>query len=119
MRIGQRHDLSRIGRIGKNFLVTGQRGIENNFASGIAFGADRLAVEDGSIFQSQNRGYRHAGTPLEPSPARIKIVGWSLSARGAYMHKAGGVLANILPPCVGLTRFGLGGNFTNPPKVCP
>ena len=28
------------------------------------------------------------------------------------MHKAGGVLANILPPCVGLTRFGLGGNFT-------
>jgi hypothetical protein len=35
------------------------------------------------------------------------------------MHKAGGVLANILPPCVGLTRFGLGGNFTKRAPECP
>jgi hypothetical protein len=66
--IGERDDLSGIGRIGEDFLITGQRGIENDFASSVAFGADRLAAEDRSIFQSQDRGYRHAGTPLEPSP---------------------------------------------------
>src|SRR6187549_1823101 len=68
--IGQRHDLTRVRRIGKNFLITGQRGIENDFATSVALGADRLAVEDGPIFKSQNRGYSHAGTPLEPAPAR-------------------------------------------------
>src|SRR5262245_50797211 len=68
-----------------NFLVTGQGGIENDFASGVAFGADRLAVEDRSIFQSQNRGYRHAGTPLEPLAARKQVwMGGVLSARSVH-----------------------------------
>jgi hypothetical protein len=72
VRIGERYDLSRIRRISEDFLIAGQRRIENYFAGGIALGADRLAVEDGSIFQSQNRGYRHAETPVEPQQARKK-----------------------------------------------
>src|SRR6185369_16391931 len=71
--IGQSDDLSRVRRIGENFLITGQRGIENDFASSVALGADRLAAEDRSIFQSQNRGYRHADTPLESLQTRRKM----------------------------------------------
>ena len=56
VRIGQRDDLARVGRVGEDFLVAGDGGIENDFACGVAGGANRLAAEDGPVRQRQHRG---------------------------------------------------------------
>ena len=40
VRIGERDDLAGVGRIGENFLIARQCGIENDFAGGVAFSSD-------------------------------------------------------------------------------
>jgi hypothetical protein len=45
MGIGQGDDLPRIGWIGENFLIAGQRGIEDHLTDGHAFGADGTATK--------------------------------------------------------------------------
>ena len=62
VRIGERDDLAGVGGIGEDFLVSGQRGIENDFASGVALGSDGLAAEDGTVRQRQHRRYAHGFT---------------------------------------------------------
>ena len=59
---GQRDDLSRVGRVGENFLITREGGVENDFACGVAFGSDRLSAEDRSVGQREHRRYAHALT---------------------------------------------------------
>jgi len=61
VRIGQGDDLPAIGGIGQNLLVAGDRGIENDFALGVAIGADGLAPEQAAVFQGQKRGFPQEG----------------------------------------------------------
>ncbi len=53
LRVGHRHDLAAIARIGEDLLVAGHRGVEADFAVDFAIGADRGAGVDGAIFERQ------------------------------------------------------------------
>ena len=48
-RIGHRHNLAAIGRIGEDFLIAAHRGVEANLASGRALRSERLAMKNPSI----------------------------------------------------------------------
>jgi hypothetical protein len=63
--IGQGDDLTAVGRIGQDFLVAGQRGVEDDFADAAAAGADALALKHRSVGQGKKGGrkMRHDGTP--------------------------------------------------------
>jgi hypothetical protein len=49
VRIGQRDDLLRVGRIGEDFLIAGQRGVEHHFAGRRALDANACAVEQAAV----------------------------------------------------------------------
>ncbi len=54
MRVGQANDLPGIAGVGENFLVTGEAGIENDFAAAARDRAGRAAVKDAPVFQREN-----------------------------------------------------------------
>ena len=56
VRIRQADNLPRIAWVGENFLVTGEAGIENNFAAAARDGARGAAVKDAPVFQRERRG---------------------------------------------------------------
>jgi len=56
MRVGQTNDLARITRVGENFLITGEAGIENDFAAAARDRAGSAAVKDAPVFQSERGG---------------------------------------------------------------
>jgi hypothetical protein len=56
VRIGEADNLSRIAGIGENFLVTGEAGIENDFAAPARDRARGAAVKDAPVFQREGRG---------------------------------------------------------------
>ena len=56
VRIGQTNDLPRITWVGENFLVTGEAGIENDFAATARNRAGRAAIKDAPVFQREDRG---------------------------------------------------------------
>jgi hypothetical protein len=56
VRIRQADDLSGIAGVGENFLVTGEAGIENDFAAAARDGAGRAAVKNASVFQREDGG---------------------------------------------------------------
>jgi len=49
MRIGERDDLARVARIGQDFLIPGDRGIEHHFADRRTGGADRMTTKDRAV----------------------------------------------------------------------
>jgi hypothetical protein len=55
VRIGQANDLPGIARIGENFLISSEAGVENNFAAPARDRAGRAAVKDAPVFERQNR----------------------------------------------------------------
>ena len=57
MGIGQRDDLTGVGRIGKDFLVAGHRGVENDLADRATVRADRSSTKHRSVGQRQQRGH--------------------------------------------------------------
>jgi hypothetical protein len=56
VRIRQADNLSGIAGVGENFLVTGEAGIENDFAAAARDRARRAAVKDAPVFQREDRG---------------------------------------------------------------
>ena len=56
MRIRQADNLSSIAGVGKDFLVTGEAGIENDFAATARNRAGRAAIKDAPVFQREDRG---------------------------------------------------------------
>jgi len=56
MRISQTDDLPGIAGVGEHFLITGEAGIENNFAAAARDRACRAAVKDAPVFQREYRG---------------------------------------------------------------
>jgi hypothetical protein len=56
MRISQADDLTGIARVGENFLVTGEAGIENDFATAARNRAGGAAIKDAPVFQREYRG---------------------------------------------------------------
>src|SRR5215469_4728826 len=53
-RSGQNNNLSGIGRVSENFLVTSNGSIKNDFAVAFAFGAVTFASKDAPIFEGKD-----------------------------------------------------------------
>ena len=56
MRVREADNLAGIAGIGENFLVTGEAGIENDFAAAARDSARSAAVKYAPVFQSENGG---------------------------------------------------------------
>jgi len=56
VRIRETNNLSGIAWVGENFLVTGEAGIENDFAAAARDRARCAAVKDAPVFQREDRG---------------------------------------------------------------
>ena len=54
--ISEADNLPRITWVGENFLITGEAGIENDFAAAARNRARRAAVKDAPVFQRECRG---------------------------------------------------------------
>jgi hypothetical protein len=55
MRIGKTNNLSGITGIGENFLIAGETGIENDFATAAGGGTRGASVKDSSVLERENR----------------------------------------------------------------
>jgi hypothetical protein len=55
VRIRQADDLARVTWIGENFLVSGETGIENDFAATAGARARRASVKDSPVFEREYR----------------------------------------------------------------
>ena len=53
--IGQADNLPGVAGVGKNFLITGEAGIENDFAAAARDRARRAAAKDAPVFQREYR----------------------------------------------------------------
>jgi len=56
VRIGQADDLARVAGVREYFLITGEAGIENDFAAATRDSACRTAVKYAPVFQSESGG---------------------------------------------------------------
>jgi hypothetical protein len=56
VRISKADNLAGVARIGEYFLVTGEAGIENDFAAAARDGAAGPAVKEAAVFQRECRG---------------------------------------------------------------
>jgi hypothetical protein len=56
VRIGQTYDLPGVAGVSENFLVSGEAGIENDFAAAARNRACCAAVKDAPVFQREYRG---------------------------------------------------------------
>jgi len=55
VRIGEADDLPGVAGIGENFLVSGERGVKNDFAAAASASARRAAVKYSSVLERENR----------------------------------------------------------------
>ena len=82
MGIGEANDLPRITWVGENFLITGEAGIENDFAAAARNCAGRAAVKDAPVFQRECRGsvlnFGQWGLPYLSSKCAIHLVSASV-----------------------------------------
>jgi len=56
VRVRQADNLPGITGVGEYFLISGEAGIENDFAAAARDRAGRAAVKDAPVFQRENRG---------------------------------------------------------------
>ncbi len=56
VRISEADNLPSITGVGENFLISGEAGVENDFAAAARDRAGRAAVKDAPVFQRENRG---------------------------------------------------------------
>jgi hypothetical protein len=67
VRIGQADDLARVAGIGKDFLITREAGIKNDFTAAARDRARRAAVKCAPVFQSESgRSVRNFGQFVLP-----------------------------------------------------
>lgn len=60
-RVGHRHQLPRVGRIGEDFLIAGHAGVENHLAKGGTGGAESDAVEAAAVLKEEVGGIGQCG----------------------------------------------------------
>ena len=74
VRIGQRDDLPAVARVGQDFLVAGQRGVEHHLADGVPGGADRDAPGRPCRRRGPGRPGRsgRAATPTSPNGVAVR-----------------------------------------------
>ncbi len=77
VRVGQGDDLPGIRRVGEDFLIAGECGVEHHFTARDAIGADRLAAKNRAVSENQDGGLgtrqgklRMAGDKIQASRSR-------------------------------------------------
>ena len=85
VRIRQGYDLPAVGWIRQDLLVTSHRSIENDFADSFTVGADRCAVEYGSVLQCQNSRFTQKSDPQSVANPR-SLAGVGLRCKKAEGH---------------------------------
>jgi len=55
VRVSQTNNLAGVTGVGENFLISGEAGIENDFAAAARDRARRAAVKNAPVFQRENR----------------------------------------------------------------
>jgi len=83
VRIGEADNLPGVTGIGENFLVTGEAGIENDFAAAARDGARSAAVKDAPVFECE-----YGGAMLNFGQWRLLIFS---SASASYFEFASAV----------------------------
>ena len=91
--VGQRDDLAPVTRIGQDFLIAGERGVEHHLASGRSDGANRDAPKDGTVRECEN-GRRQVGQQgklrfARTQPPRRRLAG--IASRGKPWTSFAGV----------------------------
>jgi len=56
VRVREADNLTSVTGVGENFLISGEAGVENDFAAAACDRAGRAAVKDAPVFQRENRG---------------------------------------------------------------
>src|SRR5256885_16836324 len=56
VRVSHHHDLKSVRRIGGDFLISGERGVEDDFADRVFGGPECLSLVNASIFEDEARG---------------------------------------------------------------
>jgi hypothetical protein len=56
MRVGEADDLASVTRVSKNLLITGEAGIENDFATAAGFRSGGAACKNASVFERKVSG---------------------------------------------------------------
>ena len=56
VRVSEANNLSRVTWVGENFLVTGEAGIENDFAASACDSAGSASVKDAPVFEREYGG---------------------------------------------------------------
>jgi len=58
VRISEANDLPRVARVGENFLISGEAGIENDFPAAPGAGARCAAIKNAPVFERKNSLFR-------------------------------------------------------------
>jgi hypothetical protein len=78
VRVGQTNDLAGITRVGENFLISGEAGIENDFTAAARYRAGRAAIKYAPVFQRENRGsvlnFRQGFLPCSSCSSNAHLV---------------------------------------------
>ncbi|MCY1546481.1 hypothetical protein D9M68_824790 [compost metagenome] len=70
VRVRERDDLLAIARIGEDFLVTGERGVEHHFARSLAGSTDGNACKDRAV------GEREKGFRMDGKHGFLQMILW-------------------------------------------
>ncbi len=89
VRIRQAHDLAGVARIGEDFLVACEAGVENDFAAAARASARRAAVKDSPVFERESRAnFGGLGQcVLQKSSFRCRVNGAGRSQRSKMVHR--------------------------------
>ena len=75
--IGQDNDLPGIGRIGEDFLVAGDGGIEDDLAGSFGRRTKTPALEDAAVFQGEDGRWQLDGPPGDWIKPILAGAGWA------------------------------------------
>jgi len=79
MRISERDQLARIGRIGEDFLVARHRGVENHLAGGLPDCTNGAALEHRAVLKCKYCQLCHVFISGHKKRERPDVVSWSYS----------------------------------------
>src|SRR5690606_34025248 len=89
MRIGQGNNLLCVGRIGKDFLITGDGRINYHLTNRNTFSTNGGATEDTAVFKNKQCGlFKQALQGIPSSQVNLHRYGWqrSLSTRADFLQ---------------------------------
>jgi hypothetical protein len=120
VRIRERHDLLAVARVGEDFLVTGDGGVEHDLAGGGAGGSDRIAEKDRAVSKRQD-GVRGGSLEGQKHWVLRMVTGTPKRAQKLCSWRPKSLLLIVFTQGKGLNALGVRG-FAGKPLIiaaCP